>query len=167
MKRHYFWLMSLLVIAVLAACNKKDDAPPFDPVKQAAIDEQLIQTYFQGNNITGTVKDDTSGLYFKVVDRGTTPSDTIQPTWRFNLSYKGMLLNGNTFDQGTRTTLNEARLNGNLIKGWKIGLRKIAKGDSVHLYIPSALAYGNYSPGAGIPANSVLVFHIRLHDCYF
>lgn len=166
MKRHYFWLMSLLVVAVLAACNKNDDAAPFDPVKQAAIDEQLIQNYFQANNITGAVKDDTSGLYFKVIARGTTPNDTISLVKRFYLTYKGMLLNGNVFDQAANTTLREVRLGGNLIQGWKIGMRKIAKGDSVHLYIPSALGYGNYSPAASIPANSVLVFHIRLTNFY-
>jgi len=32
------------------------------------------------------------------------------------------------------------------------------------LLIPSALGYGNNSPGAGIPANAVLVFNITLNS---
>ena len=42
MKRHYFWLLSLLAISIFAACKKKDNPPPFERVQQAIIDEELL-----------------------------------------------------------------------------------------------------------------------------
>lgn len=165
MKRHYFWLMSLLVIAVLAACNKKDDAPPFDPVKQAAIDEQLIQKYIADSSLTGVLKDDTSALRYKIIERANpVVMDTIALDDRFRINYRGRLLNGQVFDQGSNTTLRELRLK-DLIEGWKIGMRKAAVGDSILLIVPSALGYGNRANG--IPANSVMVFNIRIKEFYF
>lgn len=166
MKRHYFGLLGLLAVMMMfAACKKDKKEEPHDPVKQAAIDEQLIQKYIADSSITGTLKDDTSGLHYKILARGTTPNDTITLEDRMNITYTGKLLNGNVFDSGENTTLREARLKG-LIKGWQIGLRKIAKGDKVLLLIPSALGYGNSSSGS-IPANSVLVFEVTLNNFYF
>ncbi len=163
MKRHYFWLMSLLAIAVFAACNKKNDTP-FDPAKQAAIDEQLITDYISKNSLTGVMKDDTSVLRYKILANGIS-NDTIKLNERMNITYTGKLLNGTQFDSGTKTTLSDLRLE-DLVKGWQIGLRKISKGGKVLLIIPSALGYGNRAAGS-IPANSVLVFEITLHDFYY
>lgn len=163
--RHYFWLLSLLALTIFAAaCKKKDSPPPHDPAKQAVIDEQLIQEYIQKNNITGTLKDDASGLHYKILEPGI-GEDTIALNDRFNVSYKGSLLNGSVFDQGEKTTISDARLE-NLIKGWQIGLRKISKGGKVQLFIPSALGYANSASGP-IPANSVLIFELTLHDFYY
>ncbi|WP_119079284.1 FKBP-type peptidyl-prolyl cis-trans isomerase [Chitinophaga alhagiae] len=163
MKRHYFWLLSLLAISIFAACKKKDNPPPYDPVKQAVIDEQLIQEHITRNNITGTLKD-TSGLHYKIMEHGT-PGDTIALDDRMNITYVGTLLNGNQFDAGEKTTLGEYRLE-NLIEGWKIGLRKISKGGKVLLLVPSGLGYKNANMGS-IPPNSVLVFEITLHNFYY
>jgi FKBP-type peptidyl-prolyl cis-trans isomerase FkpA len=164
--RHYLWLMSLLAVIVFAACKKKDNPPPFDAEKQAVIDEQLIQEYIAKNSITGTVKD-TTGLHYKIIEPGTggTKADTIQLTDRLNVSYKGTLLNGTVFDEREKETFREARLGG-LVEGWQIGLQKIAKGGKVQLFIPSKLGYGNRDMG-DIPANSVLVFELTLHNFYF
>lgn len=164
-KRHYFWLLSLLALTIFAAaCNKKDDPPPHDPAKQAVIDEQLIQEHITKNNIAGTLKDDTSGLHYKILEPGN-GEDTIALKDRLNVSYKGTLLNGAVFDQGEKTTLSESRLE-DLIKGWQIGLQKISKGGKVQLFVPSGLAYGNRAAGS-IPANSVLIFELTLHNFYF
>lgn len=166
MKRHYFWLLSLLTITTLAACNKKDSpGAAYDPAKQAIIDEQLIQEHFTKNNITGTLKDTANGLHYKIIEPGN-GVDTIQLNDRFNITYEGKLLNGNRFDGAEKTTLYDSRLEG-LIQGWQIGLRKISKGGKIHLYIPSTLGYKNFPQGEDIPANSVLFFEITLHNFYF
>lgn len=164
MKRHYFGLMGLLAMVLMVACNKKDDAP-FDPVKQAALDEQLILKYIADKGITDVMKDDTSGLRYKIIEHANTTKDTIELNERMNLNYEGKLLNGSVFETRQNNTLSDLRLQ-DLISGWKIGLRKIAEGDSVMLIIPSGLGYGN-SGNQAIPANSVLVFNIRLNDFYF
>lgn len=164
MKRHYFWLLSLLAITAFAACNKKDSTPPFDAVKQAATDEKLITDYIAANSITGVIKDDTTALHYKILENGT-PGDTIELNERMNITYEGKLLNGTTFDSGDKTTLNDYRLQ-ELIEGWKIGLQKISKGGKIQLFVPSAMGYKNSSTGA-IPPNSVLVFTVTLHNFYF
>lgn len=164
MKRHYFWLLSLLAITAFAACNKKDAAPPFDAVKQAATDEKLITDYIAANSITGVIKDDTTALHYKVLEHGPA-GDTIKLNDRMNITYEGKLLNGNVFDSGDKTTLRDYRLQ-ELIEGWKIGLRKISKGGKIQLFVPSGMGYKNFPTGS-IPANSVLVFTVTLHNFYF
>ncbi len=167
MKRHYFWLLSLLAITAFVACNKKDAETPFDPVAQAAKDDKLIKDYITANGITDVKKDDTTALYYKILEPGTSPGDTIKLNDRLSIAYQGKLLNGYVFNdtKGENTTLDEARLQ-NLIKGWQLGLRKISKGGKILLFIPSALGYGtqNYNP---IPPNSVLIFEIKLSNFYY
>ncbi|MRG45643.1 peptidylprolyl isomerase [Chitinophaga sp. SYP-B3965] len=164
MKRHYFWLLSLLAITAFAACNKKDNTPPYDPVQQAATDERLITEFIAANNITGVIKDDTTALHYKILENAPA-GDTIKLNDRMNITYEGKLLNGNVFDDGDKTTLNDYRLQ-ELIEGWQIGLRKISKGGKIQLFVPSAMGYKNYPTGS-IPANSVLVFVITLHNFYY
>lgn len=166
MKRHYIWLISLLAITVFTtACNKNKKADePYDPVKQAQIDEQLIKTYIADKNLTGVVKDDTSALYYKILEPGAGEREMALND-RMLITYKGTLLNGTVFDERQRESFNNARLE-ELIKGWQLGIRKIRKEGKILLLIPSELGYGNRNMGT-IPARSVLVFEVTLHNYYF
>ena len=49
-----------------------------------------------------------------------------------------------------------------MIKGWTEGLQLMKEGGEYTLYIPAKLAYGERGQG-GIPANSVLVFDIKVN----
>jgi hypothetical protein len=54
-------------------------------------------------------------------------------------------------------------MGGDVIEGWKIGLRILQAGDSVSLYIPSILAYGATGiPTEGIDPNKNIVVHFEL-----
>jgi FKBP-type peptidyl-prolyl cis-trans isomerase FkpA len=150
--KKYFLLLSIFVITI-ASC-KKDS---FDPAKQAAKDDTAIQAYITANNITGTTKD-ASGVYYKVITPGTGAFPTVNSNVAVN--YTGSILNGATFaPAGSNLPLTP--LTG-LIKGWQIGIPHINAGGRILLIIPSGLGYGNSSPGAGIPANAVLIFTIDL-----
>jgi FKBP-type peptidyl-prolyl cis-trans isomerase FkpA len=147
-----YWLLFSVILFTLASCSKKDN---FDPVKQAAEDEAAIQAFIKANNLTNVTRH-SSGLYYQIV----TPGTGAYPTATSNVvvTYNGKLLNGNSFD--SRAGLG-FKLNG-VIQGWQIGIPLINPGGRIRLLIPSALGYGNTSPGAAIPANSVLDFTIDL-----
>jgi FKBP-type peptidyl-prolyl cis-trans isomerase len=145
----YFLLLCVLFIG-FSSC-KKDS---FNAAKQAATDDALIQNYISNNGIKATK--DPSGLYYEITNPGSGPSPTVSST--ITVTYTGTLLNGDIFAP-TATTTNSLSA---FIKGWQIGVPHIAAGGTILLLIPSALAYGNSSPSAGVPANSVLVFTVVL-----
>ncbi len=146
-------LILSLFVAIFASCKKQGDT--FDAAAQAAKDETAIQAYLKANpSITATKND--SGLYYQVLTEGTGTSPIV--TSSVTVNYTGKLLNGSVFAQPANLT---SQLS-NLIKGWQVGIPKIKKGGRILLIIPSALGYGNQSPGTAIPANSVLVFTIDL-----
>lgn len=151
--KKYILTLSLFVIA-FASC-KKDSGTTFDAAAQAKIDDAAIQTYLTANpNITATK--DASGLYYQVITAGTGANPTTAST--VNVNYTGKVLNGTQFATSANLT---SPLSG-LIPGWQIGIPKTKTGGRVLLIIPSALGYGNNSPGAAIPNNSVLIFTIDL-----
>jgi hypothetical protein len=81
------------------------------------------------------------------------------------MKYYGTLAsNGQKFDEnydtdnGFRFKLGQ----GQVIQGWDQGLVGMKVGGTRRLIIPAALAYGAQSPSAAIPANSDLVFMVKL-----
>jgi FKBP-type peptidyl-prolyl cis-trans isomerase len=149
--KKYILLLSTIIIG-FTSC-KKDT---FNAAKQAATDDANIKAYIATNNITATK--DPSGLYYSVITPGTGAYPTSTST--VNVNYTGKLLDGSVFAPAANLS---SPLSG-LIKGWQIGIPHINAGGRILLLIPSALGYGNSSPGAGIPANSVLIFTIDLNS---
>jgi FKBP-type peptidyl-prolyl cis-trans isomerase FkpA len=156
MKR-YILLLSLAVVA-LSSCLKSDPAPqlpPFDAVKQAAIDEDAIKTYLTAHPSIIATKDSLTGLYYQIIKpgEGNNPSGGSTVT----VNYIGKLTSDKPF--GTETSV--AITLSNVIRGWTIGVPLIKPGGSILLIIPSRLGYGNV-PNGPIPPNSVLIFNIDL-----
>lgn len=82
-----------------------------------------------------------------------------------NVKYYGTLAtNGKEFDEnfsqktGFAFTLGQ----GQVIAGWDQGLVGMQAGGMRRLVIPASLAYGSQSPSSAIPANSALVFVVKL-----
>ena len=97
-----------------------------------------------------------SGLKYRDVFVGTGASPASSSA-TVTVNYEGWLLNGTRFDgnNGTRFGLDE------VIKGWKEGVASMKVGGIRQLIIKPSLAYdANAQPG--IPANSTLVFTIKL-----
>jgi len=149
--KKYLLLLSFVIVAI-SSC-KKDS---FDATKQAATDDAAIQAYLKANSITA-IKDP-SGVYYEVVTPGTGAYPTATST--VSVNYSGKLLDGSFFAPSGSTIAATSLTS--LIKGWQYGIPHINVGGRIVLFIPSGLGYGDSSPGAGIPANSVLIFTIDL-----
>jgi FKBP-type peptidyl-prolyl cis-trans isomerase FkpA len=160
--KHLLGLAAVLFVVLVTACHKNKDKDDFDTAAQAAKDEELIKLYIDTAKLTGMVRDST-GLYYKILEHGT-GTDTMILSSKMKVSYTGKLLNGNVFEKADSTTLGGLMLM-NLIKGWQYGLRKTTAGGRMLMIIPSGLAYGRGSRDS-IPANSVLVFDMKLIDVY-
>ena len=108
------------------------------------------------------------GLEYKIISSG--PADGVKPTAasEVKVHYEGRLLgpagkplDGEVFDSSfQRGTPADFPLQG-LIPAWIEALQMMKPGDEWLLFVPPALGYGDKETGP-IPANSVLVFRIRL-----
>lgn len=98
-----------------------------------------------------------SGLQIKTLKEGTGPSPTTGDVAL--VGYKGTLLDGTVFDQNPQAPM---PVDG-VVPGFSEGLQKMQKGGSYRLWIPPQLGYGDQAAGP-IPAGSVLVFDVELHD---
>lgn len=101
-----------------------------------------------------------SGLEYRVIKPGAgatpTPADVVQ------VDYRGTLTNGVEFDAsklGQPVAMPVARV----VPGFSEALMLMPKGSTYRVWLPPQLAYGDHDTGP-IPANSVLVFDITMHD---
>lgn len=118
--------------------------------------EGLIK-YLETNNIDAVTTDE--GLRY--VKENETEGALPQEGQMVSVKYKGMLLDGSVFDEGTYTfPLGK----GQVIKGWDIGVALFRLGERGILYIPSELGYSSRGSGARIPPYSSLVFEVELVD---
>ncbi|MDB6162989.1 MAG: FKBP-type peptidyl-prolyl cis-trans isomerase family protein [Xanthomonadaceae bacterium] len=104
-----------------------------------------------------------SGLQYQVMTEGKGAKPQATDTVKVN--YKGMLLDGKTFDssydRGEPATfpLNQ------VVPGWQEGIALMPVGSKYKFWIPSKLGYGDKgTPGGPIPPNATLVFEVELLD---
>jgi len=119
---------------------------------------------------TGPAKDQEKASTVKVVqgvtidDRKVGTGRTAKSGDRVSMRYIGKLQNGKVFDANKKGAPFTFKLGqGEVIKGWDIGVAGMAIGGERRLTIPAHLAYG--SKGVpGIPVNSTLIFDVKLLD---
>lgn len=118
-------------------------------------DLKAIEEYAQTNGLV--VRRTNSGLSYGLTKtgKGTPP----KPGITVKIAYEGYLLDGTEIDQSEKFefTLGAATV----IEGWEEGLQFFAPGSEGWLLVPSKLAYGAVPVGK-VPANSVLVFKIKM-----
>ena len=78
------------------------------------------------------------------------------------VAYKGMLLDGTVFDQGTLPPMTVGAPG--LIVGFDRGMTGMKVGETRSVFIPSALGYGAHGAGALIKPNTDLVYEITLKE---
>ncbi|KAK2800956.1 peptidylprolyl isomerase fpr4 [Emmonsiellopsis sp. PD_5] len=83
---------------------------------------------------------------------------------RVSMRYIGKLENGKVFDSNKSGQPFSFKVgSGEVIKGWDIGIPGMAVGGERRVFIPPHLAYGKQKL-PGIPANSKLIFDVKLID---
>ncbi|KAI9889457.1 MAG: peptidylprolyl isomerase fpr4 [Vezdaea aestivalis] len=81
---------------------------------------------------------------------------------RVAMRYIGKLQNGKRFDANSKGKPFTCKLGaGEVIKGWDIGLLGMTPGGERRITVPAHLAYGSRAQ-SGIPANSALIFDLKL-----
>ncbi|MBQ8221397.1 MAG: FKBP-type peptidyl-prolyl cis-trans isomerase [Bacteroidaceae bacterium] len=99
------------------------------------------------------------GILYEVLQSGSGLRATLRSI--VSVYYKGMLINGDVFDDNTTQGYPDAFRLSDLIVGWQIALTQMCVGDKWRIYVPSQVGYGAMSV-AGIPKHSTLVFEIEL-----
>lgn len=120
-----------------------------------------IQQYLDDNALVADTVTAT-GLHVITLKEGNGEFPTINNT--VTVSYHGTLLNGTVFDSSRDRGVDATFGLANVIAGWQEGIPYISTGGQAILIIPAAIAYGNNSPSAAIPPNSVLVFDVELKE---
>lgn len=161
--RNLVWGFLCFVLLFGGSCKKESGCGYSDQNIVAPVSEQqAVYNYISSYSISA-VKD-SSGFYYEVIDGGTGSNPTLCS--QIEVTYTGKLANGNTFaNESTAFTL------GSSIEGLKKGIPIIKKGGHIKLYIPPTLAYGatdfkDKNGNVVIPANSILIFDIKLTTFY-
>ena len=103
------------------------------------------------------------GLIVEVLEKGT-GTEKIQRGSELELSYKGTLTNGQTFDQTEPGKPLKSNLKG-LIGGFQLGLLNQVAGTKLRMVVPPHLGYGDDALDK-IPANSTLIFEISVEKVF-
>ena len=106
------------------------------------------------------VKTTASGLEYQVLKKGDGPTPTMADAAL--VEYKGSLTSGQVFDASKPGQPVPMQI-GQVVPGFAEALTLMPKGSQYRVWIPPQLGYGEREAGP-IPANSVLVFDITMHE---
>jgi FKBP-type peptidyl-prolyl cis-trans isomerase FkpA len=144
-------IIALLVIGLIALGCKKQVSEE----EQLAADLEIIQAYLVENNLEAETT--ASGLHYIIQNPGF--GNFPHSMSNVRVRYTGKFTNNSIFDQSGElgATFNLQ----NVIKGWTEGIPLFREGGEGILILPSKLGYGP-NGNSSIPANSVLVFEVKL-----
>ena len=141
-----------------AACGGDDDDSTAPAANETVYSDPATAVYAPSLAIDlATMTRTASGLYYRDRVVGTDTA-TARATSTVTVTYAGYVPTGRRFDAGTsRFSL------GGVVAGFREGIAGMRVGGERTLVMPPALGYGN-TPPPGIPANSVLVFTVKLNS---
>ncbi len=164
MMRILIIIFSIGLLATSCLKSKDKEGCPYNNLNTAVppAEQEALDTYIDTNDIA--VVKHPRGFYYSIINAGT-GSDSLGLCSEVLVNYRGTLVTGAEFDKQQ----NVAFVLGGLIEGWQIGLPLVKRGGELKLYIPPSLGYGtkprlNKDNEEVIPANSILIFELKLHD---
>jgi FKBP-type peptidyl-prolyl cis-trans isomerase FkpA len=142
-----------------AAKAKKESLANFkkDTAAQAQMsrDSKIIENYLKAHNIQAEKTE--WGVYIQTLTPGSGPRPQFG---KFaNVKYKGMLLSGESFDEGVYP-VQIGR--GGTVPGFEEGVSLLQKGQKARIFIPSLLGYGPQGSPPKIKPNENLMFELEL-----
>lgn len=148
---HRFVVLTTVLLMALAGCG--DDPTEID-VRDVTFAPEL------GVDLDAMIRT-ASGLYYQDLEIGS--GNTAVPGRWVDVLYRGWLADGTLFDeaQDPNDPLVFRLGVGMVIRGWDEGVRGMQVGGVRRLVVPPSLGYGD-QPRGPIPANSVLVFEVRV-----
>jgi len=139
----------------------------FMKIMQKIMDEQAAENLAKGNKfLDENAKKDgvvslPNGIQYIVLEEGNGQKPTIDD--QVECDYVGTLIDGSKFDSSIdRGQPAKFHLKG-VIKGWQETITLMSVGSKWKIFIPAELGYGAQDR-PGIPANSVLIFEVTLHQ---
>ena len=152
-----FFILTLAA-GLLAGCGAKEDKATMEknPVENPISGEAFLAQNAKKEGVITTA----SGLQYKVLKSGT--GESPKRTDTVKVHNHGTLIDGTVFDSSVQRGQPISFPVNGVIPGWVEALQLMKVGDKWQLFIPARLAYGDQSPGAGIPPNSVLIFEVEL-----
>jgi FKBP-type peptidyl-prolyl cis-trans isomerase FkpA len=148
--------LALLSLLFNGCLKSETSTPPCSDVPPASEEPQMI-AFCHANNIT--YRKDSSGIFYQILDMGTSPSPTLNS--RVSVTYVAKYLDGSLLDQTTTPISNPLN---SLIVGWQIGLQLIGEGGHIKMVVPSSLCYGCNGVPGHVPPNAIIYFDVTLTD---
>ena len=147
---------ALLAAVLLAGCGQAEPVDPNAGKAEAA-------AFMEKNAKAEGVQTLPSGLQYKVVQSG--PAGGVSPDRNdlVKVDYEGKLIDNTVFDSSFARGAPAVFTPEEVVKGWTEALQKMRVGDEWLLYVPPELGYGEQG-NPKIPANSVLIFRLKLLD---
>lgn len=148
--------VALLAAVMLAGCGQAEPVDPNAGKPEAA-------AFMEKNAKAEGVQILPSGLQYKVVQSG--PAGGVSPDRNdlVKVDYEGKLVDNTVFDSSFARGAPAVFTPEEVVKGWTEALQKMRVGDEWLLYVPPELGYGEQG-NPKIPANSVLIFRLKLLD---
>ena len=116
--------------------------------------------FLEGNKLREGVVSLSSGLQYKVLEKGDgpvpKPEDTVE------CHYRGTFIDGTEFDSSFKRNRPAVFQVSRVIAGWTEALTRMPVGSTWELYVPSNLAYGDEGAGERIQPGQTLVFVVEL-----
>lgn len=157
-----------LVIPAELAFGERGAGEAIPPNATIRFEAELVNVISEPSGVweydEDAVETTPSGLQMADINEGEGPE--VAAGDRVQVYYDGYLTNGELFD----SSFNNGQMlpvqvgQGMVIDGWDEGLQGMKKGGERVLIIPPELAYGDQARGDVIPANSTLIFNVRIED---